>query len=274
MTALYVVGTPIGNLEDITLRALRVLKEVGLVAAEDTRTTRVLLNRYNIKTPCTSYYEHNRRMKIPMLMEALKTKDVALVSEAGMPGISDPGYELILKAVEAGVQVVPIPGASALTTSLSAAALPAGGTLFLGFLPRRKGERRRLLDSLRTQPYTMVAFEAPHRLRSSLEDTLAALGDRDICVCRELTKVHEEIFRGTVSQALSHFGEPRGEFTLVIGGAPPTMAAMDPGWAAEELRRLKSQGIKAREAVDTVAGATASPKKDVYRLWLEIGRTC
>jgi len=200
MAVLYIVATPIGNLEDITLRALRVLREVGLIAAEDTRTTRKLLNRYDITTPLTSYHEHNRAAKIPILMEALETKDVALVSEAGMPGISDPGYELILEAISAGVPIVPIPGASAVTSSLAISGLPAGEFLFLGFLPRRKGERRDLLESLVEQPYTIVLFEAPHRLQGSLEDVLAVLGDRDIAVCRELTKVHEEVFRDTVSR--------------------------------------------------------------------------
>ena len=270
MAVLYVVATPVGNLEDITLRGLRVLKEVALIAAEDTRTTRKLLTRYAIKTPITSYHQHNSRMKIPLLMEALQTKDVALVSEAGTPIISDPGYELVLEAIQAGVSVVPIPGCSAATASVAVSGLPAEGFLFLGFLPRRTGERKRLLETLKTQPYTVVAFEAPHRLRKSLEDSLATLGDRAISVCRELTKVHEEVFRGTVSQALAHFHEPRGEFTLVIAGSPPAEASRDLGWARDELRCLKTQGLKAREAVATVAQATGISKRDVYRLWLDV----
>ncbi len=275
MAVLYIVATPIGNLEDITLRALRVLREVGLIAAEDTRTTRKLLNRYDITTPLTSYHEHNRAAKIPILMEALETKDVALVSEAGMPVISDPGRELVLEAISAGVPIVPILGASAVTSSLAISGLPAGEFLFLGFLPRRKGERRDLLESLVEQPYTIVLFEAPHRLQGSLEDVLAVLGDRDIAVCRELTKVHEEVFRDTVSQALAHFSNPRGEFTLVIGGAPPSKAVRDPAkdieQARDELGRLKSQGLKAREAVALVARALGLPRRDVYKLWLDIG---
>ena len=270
MGVLYTVATPIGNLEDITLRALRVLGEVGLIAAEDTRTARKLLNRYKIKTPCTSYHEHNREVKIPVLMEALETKDVALVSEAGTPLISDPGYELVHEAIRAGVKVVPIPGASAMTACLPVGGLRAEGTLFLGFLPRRKGERRHLLESLTTQAYTIVAFEAPHRLRSTLEDALAVLGDREIAVCREMTKVYEEVFRGTLSQAHTHFSEPRGEFTLVIGGAPAAKATRDQAWTQDELRRLKSQGVKAREAVAVVARETNTSKKEVYRLWLEV----
>ena len=268
MAVLYVVATPIGNLEDVTLRALRVLKEVGLIAAEDTRTTRVLLSHYGIKTRLTSYHHHNRVTKIPYLMEALQSKDVALVSEAGVPGISDPGYDLVLEAIKVGVPVVPIPGASAVTASLAVSGLPVEGALFLGFLPRRKGDRRRLLESLKTVPRTIVAFEAPHRLCSSLEDALAALGDRDLAVCRELTKVYEEVFWGTVSQALAHFAEPRGEFTLVIGGAPVTMAVGDPDWARDELRLLKGRGLKAKEAVAIVARASGLPRREVYRLWL------
>ena len=270
MGVMYVVATPIGNLEDISLRALRVLGEAGLIAAEDTRTTRKLLTHFNIKTPLTSYNEHNRGVKIPVLMDALKTKDVALVSEAGMPGISDPGHELILEAINVGVRVVPVPGASAVTTSLAASGLPVEGFLFLGFLPRRKGERRRLLESLKQRPSTTLAFEAPHRLRGSLEDILSVLGDRPLAVCRELTKFHEEVFRDTVSEALAHFTNPRGEFTLVIGGAPSTKDPENLDWARDELRRLKGQGLKAREAVGLVASATDSPRRDVYRLWLDI----
>ena len=276
MGVLYVVATPIGNLEDITLRALRVLREVGLIAAEDTRSTRVLLARYDIKTPLTSYHEHNKRAKIPHLVEALRSRDVALVSEAGMPVVSDPGRELVLEAVRSGIQVIPIPGASAVTASVALSAMGSEGFLFLGFLPRHKGKRRRLLESLRTQSHAIVAFEAPHRLCSSLQDILEVLGDRDISICRELTKLHEEVFRGTVTQALAHFTDPRGEFTVVIGEAPRTKVARDLsedlGWARDELRRLKDQGLKAREAVAIVARAVEVPRRDVYKLWLDIGR--
>ena len=269
MGVLYVVATPIGNLEDITLRALRVLREVELIAAEDTRTTRKLLNHYEIKTRLTSYHEHNRQVKIPILVEALETKDIALVSEAGMPGISDPGYELVLRAINSGVPVVPIPGASALTASLAVSGRSPGMVLFLGFLPRRKKERWRILEPLKSEPYMIVAFESPHRLRSSLEDVVAALGDRDITVCRELTKVHEEVFRGKVSQAISHFTEPRGEFTLVIDGALPARNTGDLDGARDELGSLKERGVKAKEAVALVASTYNIPKRDAYRLWIE-----
>jgi len=218
MPILYVVATPIGNLEDISLRALRVLREVGLIAAEDTRKTRRLLNAYNIETPLTSYHEHTKRAKLDHLLGYVEKEDLALVSEAGMPGLSDPGYDLIVAAVERGVSVVPIPGASAAITALVVSGLPTDQYVYVGFLPRRKGQRQRLLSSITDESRTIVAFETPHRLKGALGDILEILGDRRISVGRELTKVHEEIFRGRVSQAGEHFVEPRGEFSLVIEG--------------------------------------------------------
>ena len=218
MPVLYIIATPIGNLEDISLRALRFLREVKLIAAEDTRTTRRLLNAYNIKTPLTSYHEHSKRAKLDYLLNYLEKEDLALVSEAGMPGLSDPGYELIVAAIERGIPVVPIPGASAVITALVVSGLPTDQFLYLGFLPRRKGQRQRLLSSIVDEPRTIVAFETPHRLREALSDIEEILGNRRLSVCRELTKVHEEIFRGRVSQAREHFAEPRGEFSLVIEG--------------------------------------------------------
>jgi len=207
MPVLYVIATPIGNLEDISLRALRLLREVKLIAAEDTRTTRHLLNAHNIKTPLTSYHEHSKRAKLDYLLNYLEKEDLALVSEAGTPGLSDHG-----------ISVVPIPGASAVITALVVSGLPTDQFLYLGFLPRRKGQRQRLLSSILDEPRTIVAFETPHRLREALSDIEEILGNRRLCVCRELTKVHEEIFRGRVSQAREHFAEPRGEFSLVIEG--------------------------------------------------------
>ncbi len=218
MPILYIIATPIGNLEDISLRALRLLREVKLIAAEDTRTTRRLLNTYNIKTPLTSYHEHSKRAKLDYLLDYLGKKDLALVSEAGMPGLSDPGYELIVAAIEHGISVVPIPGASAVITALVVSGLPTDQFLYVGFLPRRKGQRQRLLSSIVDEPRTIVAFETPHRLKEALSDIEGILGDRRLAVCRELTKVYEEIFRGRVSQAREHFIEPRGEFSLVIEG--------------------------------------------------------
>jgi len=216
--ALYVIATPIGNLEDISLRALRLLREVKLIAAEDTRTTRRLLTAYDIKTPLTSYHEHSKRAKLDYILDYLEKEDLALVSEAGMPGLSDPGYELIVSAIERGISVVPVPGASAVITALVVSGLPTDQFVYVGFLPRRKGQRQRLLNSIAEERRTIVAFETRHRLTEVFNEIEEILGDRRLCVCRELTKVHEEIFRGRMSQAREHFAEPRGEFSLVIEG--------------------------------------------------------
>jgi 16S rRNA (cytidine1402-2'-O)-methyltransferase len=218
MPILYVVATPIGNLDDISLRALRVLSEVKLIAAEDTRKTRRLLNAYNLETPLTSYHEYSRRAKLEYLLSYLENEDLALVSEAGMPGLSDPGYDLIVAAIERGISVVPVPGPSAVITALVISGLPTNQFVYVGFLPRRKGQRQRLLISLADEPRTIVAFETPHRLKEALADIEEILGDRRIAVCRELTKIHEEVFRGRVGEARKHFAEPRGEFSLVVEG--------------------------------------------------------
>ncbi|MEE8174123.1 MAG: 16S rRNA (cytidine(1402)-2'-O)-methyltransferase [Dehalococcoidia bacterium] len=271
MPALYIVATPIGNLEDISLRALRTLGEVKLIAAEDTRRTRHLLTTYGIETPLTSYHKHSKRAKLAYLLRCLEEKDVALVSEAGMPGMSDPGYELVVAAVGRGIPVVPVPGASSIVTALAVSALPIDQFVYLGFLPRKRGERRRLLESVASQPRTIVALESPHRLLASLGDVAQTLGDRRMAVCRELTKIHEEVFRGTVSQAIGHFTQPRGEFTLVIEGAPGGERGELTGEVEAELRRLKRQGMAARDAIAQVAGATGLPRRELYRAWLRLG---
>lgn len=271
MPILYVVATPIGNLEDISLRALRLLKQVKLIAAEDTRTTRQLLNAYDIKTPLTSYHEHNKRAKLGYLLDCLKEKDVALVSEAGMPGLSDPGYELIAAAIERGISVVPVPGASAVITALVVSGLPTSQFLYLGFLPRRPGVRRRLLRSVADEPRTVVAFEAPHRLLATLKDALEIFGDRKVAVCRELTKAYEEVFRGRLSQAIAHFAQPRGEFTLVVEGK----AIQEPEISEQierELRKLYQQGTGAKQAVAKLSEASGVPKKKLYQAWLRLTR--
>ena len=268
MPALYVVATPIGNLEDISLRALRLLKQVQLIAAEDTRTTRRLLNFYDIKTPLTSYHEHNKRAKLDYLLDCLKREDVALVSEAGMPGLSDPGYELIGAAIERGISVVPVPGASAVVTALAVSGLPTDQFLYLGFLPRRSGVRRRLFQSVVGEPRTLVMFEAPHRLQETLNDALEILGDRKAAVCRELTKVHEEVFRGRLNQAKEHFTQPRGEFTLIIEGkseAEPEISRQ----IETELRKLRQQGVRAKEAVSRLSESSGISKKKLYQAWLK-----
>lgn len=270
MGTLFLVATPIGNLEDVTLRALNVLRAVSLVAAEDTRTARNLLSHYDIHARLLSYNEHNMRERTPRLMRALEAGDVALVSEAGMPGVSDPGYELTVAALAAGHQVSPIPGASASVSAVAASGLPARQFTFVGFLPRRSVERRRLFESLAAERRTLVAFESPHRLRRALEDIRAALGERRIAVCRELTKLHEEIFRGTLSEAIEHFAEPRGEFTLVVEGAPePATEATDDDLRAE-LRRLRMLGASARDAAAEVTRRTGVSRRRVYALSLEI----
>jgi 16S rRNA (cytidine1402-2'-O)-methyltransferase len=270
MPNLYVVATPIGNLEDITLRALRVLREVKLIAAEDTRRTRRLLARYDIKTPTTSYYEHNKLTKLDYVLEKLKEGDVALVSDAGMPGISDPGYELIVAAARRNIPVVPVPGPSAVTTALAVSGLPTDRFTFVGFLPGRSDARRRLLESVTGEPGTLIALEAPHRLRAALEDILGVLGDRRLVVGRELTKLHEEIFRGTASGAIKHFVRPRGEFTLVIEGRP---AGEKPSLSAEiekRLRRMYREGVRAKDAVVSVSAETGLPRKELYKTWLRL----
>ncbi|MFQ6058424.1 MAG: 16S rRNA (cytidine(1402)-2'-O)-methyltransferase [Anaerolineae bacterium] len=269
MGTLYVVATPIGNLEDITLRALRILGEVDLIAAEDTRTTRKLLTHHGIHTPLTSYHEHSGPAKRAQLLEALGEKDVALVSEAGMPGLSDPGYKLIREAIERGIPVVPIPGPSALVTALAISGLPTDSFLYLGFLPRRQGERRRLLESVANESRTLVAFEAPHRLQASLRDMADILGNRQVAIAREMTKLFEEVWRGSLREALAHFEEtpPRGEFTLVIAGAEER--AWNEDQVREALTRLRGEGLAGKEAVKQVAELARWPRREVYRLWLE-----
>jgi len=271
MPTLYLVATPIGNLEDVTLRALRILRDVPLIAAEDTRTTRKLLAKHGIKARLTSYHEHNKAQKIPYILSALEHGDVALVSEAGMPAVSDPGVDLVAAAVAAGVSVVAVPGPSAVVTALAVSGLPTRQFTYVGFLPRRPAERRRLLSALVGEPRTIVALESPHRLLASLADLLTVLGDRRIAVCRELTKLHEEVFRSRISEALAHFGEPRGEFTLVIEGAagPESGAPADEAVVRQELRRLHQQGLGARRAVDDVALRFGLPRRQAYRLWLQ-----
>jgi 16S rRNA (cytidine1402-2'-O)-methyltransferase len=271
MPVLYVVATPIGNLEDVTLRALRVLREVKLIAAEDTRKTRRLLNAYDIKTPMTSYYEHNKMTKLEYILNCLKEGDVALVSDAGMPGISDPGYELIAAASERRIQVVPIPGASSITASLAVSGLPTDRFLYIGFLPNKAGARREALKTAANEPGTIIILEAPHRITAALEDILGVLGDRRIAVCRELTKIHEEVFRGTISEAVRHFTEPRGEFTLIIQGKGSKDIPQLTEDIEKQLQQMFLAGATAKEAVATIAGETGLKKKELYQTWLKLG---
>ena len=270
MPSLYVVATPIGNLEDISLRAIRTLREVKLIAAEDTRKTKRLLNAYNIKTPMTSYHEHNKRAKLGHILGKLEEGDVALVSEAGTPGISDPGYELIAMVSQQGIPVVAIPGPSAIVTALVISGLPTDRFTYIGFLPRRPGDRRRLLESVATEPGTIVALETPHRLKQALNDILLVLGDRRIAICRQLTKLHEEVFRGMVSQAQQHFTQPKGEFSLVIEGKKDKEKPQVTGDILHQLEALQVSGVTAKEAVARVAQETGLAKKELYRAWLKL----
>jgi len=270
MPNLYVVATPIGNLEDITLRALRVLREVKLIAAEDTRKTIRLLKAYDITTPMTSYYEHNKQSKLRYILDCLNEGDVALVSEAGMPGISDPGYELIAAAGERGINIVPIPGPSAIVTALAVSGLPTDRFSYAGFLPHKESARRRLLESITDETGTIIILETPHRLAAALNNILEVLGNRRLAVCRELTKLHEEIFRGTVSEAIDHFTEPRGEFTLVIEGRGNKEKPVLTEDIEKQLHRLYLTGSTAREAIAVVAGETGLSKKILYQAWLRL----
>ena len=216
---LYICGTPIGNLEDMTLRAIRVLKEVHLIAAEDTRQTQKLLERYEITTPMTSCHEHNIKEKTPYLLKLLEEgKSIALVSDAGMPGISDPGYELIQIAIEQNIKVVPIPGPTAAMTALAISGLPTDLFVFEGFLPHNPTKRRRVLRRLVPEKRTIIIYESPHRITKTLADIKNIFGDREICIARELTKKFEEILRGKVSNLILKIKQPMGEYTIVIAG--------------------------------------------------------
>ncbi|MDI6872252.1 MAG: 16S rRNA (cytidine(1402)-2'-O)-methyltransferase [Bacillota bacterium] len=277
---LYVCATPIGNLEDVSLRLLRVLGEVDVVAAEDTRTTRKLLSRYRISTPLVSYHAHSGPETVQRLLERLAAGGrVALVSEAGTPGVSDPGLPLVEAALAAGIRVEAVPGPSAVIAALSVAGLPAARFVFEGFLPTRGGERRRRLAELAGERRTIVLYEAPHRLLRTLEDLAGSLGERPVAVARELTKQFEEVYRGTLSTALAHFatGERRGEFTLVVGGAAAAGSPAEPeGGAAgaeqgagEEAASLaQREGLPLREAARRVATARGLSRNAVYRLAL------
>ena len=269
MGTLYLVSTPIGNLEDITLRALRVLRESALVAAEDTRTARKLLTHYGISARVISYNEHNMRTRTPELLAALETGDVALVSEAGTPGVSDPGYELAIAAIATGYKVSPVPGPAAVIAALTASGLPMRQFTFLGFLPRRSKERRDLFTGMAREQRTLVFFESPHRLQAALEDLQAALGERRLAVCRELTKLYEEVFRGTVAEAIAHFTQPRGEFTIVVEGASDIPVAVTDDTLREALRTLREAGASARDAASQVARETGVSRRRVYALSLE-----
>jgi 16S rRNA (cytidine1402-2'-O)-methyltransferase len=266
---LYLVATPIGNLEDITLRALRVLKEVDLIACEDTRHTRVLLDHYGIKQKLTSYHEHNERARAEELVAFLEDgKSIALVSDAGTPAISDPGFRLTRLAQERGAQVVPVPGATAFVAALVASGLPTDELFFGGFLPARSTQRRARLMEVRVIPSTLVFYEAPHRVAESLQDAREILGEREAVVARELTKMHEEIVRGRLSNLAEHFSKDaaRGEMVIVIDRHVLEEAAQDSALdVAARVAALEGEGLDARAALKRVAREMGLSRSEAYR---------
>ena len=269
MGTLYLVATPIGNLEDLSPRGVRILRESILIAAEDTRHTGTLLKHFDIKTQLTSYFEHNKLNKLDFILEKLSQGDVALVSDAGTPAINDPGYELVKAALASNFDVRPVPGPSSPIAALTVSGLPTDSFLYLGYLPSKSSERRKAMEQVSSLNYTLIFLESPHRIVDSLEDILSVLGDRRICVAREMTKMYEEYWRGQVSGALEYFRskDPRGEFTLVIEG----QQTADRGrWTEEDLlATLKKElgGDKSTKEISAeLAQASGWNKRDVYNL--------
>jgi 16S rRNA (cytidine1402-2'-O)-methyltransferase len=265
---LYIVSTPIGNLEDITYRAVRILREVDVIACEDTRTTRRLLERYDISTRTVSYHEHNEQERAEELAAQLESgQSIALVSDAGTPLLSDPGYRIVRAAVESGIPVEAIPGPSALLTALVASGLPTDQFHFAGFFPPKESQRVRALESLRDEPATLIFYEAPHRILETLADIEAVLRDREIVVARELTKIHEELLRGTASsirQTLSARDSIRGEFVVLIAKAMKPAADETP--VDEAVESLILAGVSRMDALKTVARERGLSKREIYRL--------
>lgn len=271
MGTLYIVATPIGNLEDMTFRAVRILKEVQLIAAEDTRTSLVLTRHYEIETPMTSYHEHNKLSKLEQIFNTLSSGDVALISDAGTPGISDPGYELIHEAIQQGHTIVPIPGANAVITGLVASGMPTDSFIYLGFLPKKQNARRELFKSLKNEKRTLIAYESPYRLADTLGQIAATMGDeREVCIAREMTKKFEEFWRGTAKNAAQHFSEdnPKGEVTLII--APSTNNVQwDKPMVREALQEKLDEGLSLSRAAKEVAALSGWKKSVIYEMGLE-----
>ncbi len=271
---LYLVGTPIGNLEDITYRAVRTLSEVDLIAAEDTRHSLRLMNHLEIKKPLISYHDNNRISRAEELVKKLKDgQNIALISDAGMPGISDPGEELVALAASQGISVTAVPGCSASLTALILSGLPTGRFAFEGFLPQKQKDRVKFLESIRYEERTLLFYEGPHRVRKTLEDILKVFGDRRCSILRELTKLHEEAIRGTLSDAIAHFAgnEPRGEFVIVVEGskikAPDNMKPDLSSLTVEEhVKYYRAQGYERMEAMKLTAKDRGLSKRDVYGL--------
>lgn len=276
---IYLVGTPIGNLEDMTYRAIRILKEVDLIAAEDTRHTRKLLEYFEITTPMTSYHEHNEIEKSQDLLEKILSGiSLALVSDAGMPGVSDPGYRLVLDAWDKGIEVIPVPGATAMISALVVSGMPTDRFTFEGFLPRKTNQRQERLQELLLEPRTMIFYEAPHRLLATLEDIEKVMGsERLVMVARELTKKHEDKARGAVGELLKHFiqNPPRGEIVLVVEGRKMAQFAEDTqGWeemtVLQHLQTLINAGMTKKQAIKTVSQERNLPKSQVYQEAIQI----
>ncbi len=267
---LYLVATPIGNLEDLSARAIHILRQVSLVAAEDTRVTRKLLTHFDIHTRLISYFEHNKLTRLDPIRDALDLGDVALVSDAGTPALNDPGYELVRAALEAGHRVSPVPGPASPIAALISSGLATDAFLYLGYLPRKSSERRAELARVASLPYTLIFLETPHRLLDSLSDLAEALGDRRIAVARELTKIHEEIWRGTIRGALQHFGAPRGEFVLVVEGDTETGSSR---WTEEQLLAAIQERLSSGATPTALAAALAErsgwPRREIYSLILK-----
>ena len=271
---LYIVGTPIGNLEDTTFRAIKTLQEVDLIAAEDTRHTSKLLQHFQILTPQLSYHQHNEQSRIPELIEKLNQgKAIALVTDAGMPAISDPGYELVKVCVEANISVVPIPGVTASITALCASGLPTNKFIFIGFLPTKIKLREEQLEKLSNSLETVVLYESPYKLLQTLEDLAKMLGgNRKIVLARELTKLHEEFWRGTVGQAIIYYqnNQPKGEFTLVIAGAEPELPVLSENTIKQELQELFAQGISRSQASRQLSQKINLSRRKIYQIALKI----
>ncbi len=271
---LYICGTPIGNMEDMTYRAVRILSEADIIAAEDTRNTMKLLNHFNIKTRLTSYYEHNKESKGPQLIEMLKEgKNVALVTDAGMPGISDPGEDIIRMCYENDIEVTAVPGPTAVVTAVVLSGLSCRSYIFEGFLPKNKKQRAEVLDRLKNETRTTVFYEAPHHLLSTLEEIYAALGDRRCAVERELTKKHETVERGYISEMISHFteNEPKGEFVIVVEGIGyeeiknAELMKYAELSIKEHFEKYISEGLDEKTAMKQVAKDRNIGKRDVYK---------
>ncbi len=273
---LYLVGTPIGNLEDITLRAIRILNEVDAIAAEDTRRTGKLLQHLQINTPQISYHEHNHQYRVKNLLNRLvQGQNIAVVTDAGMPSICDPGYELVQAAIAAGITIVPIPGCTAAIAALAASGLTTERFIFAGFLPLKDKERKAQLEALKYQTLTTILYEAPHRLVKTLKDLETGLGkDRKIAIARELTKIHEEFWRGTISEAISLYNDrhqPKGEYTLVIAGTATEKMNLSEDELKLELKQLLQQGMTRSQASRQLAISTTSrSRREIYQLALEV----